>query len=1275
MDGKKAIVTVNVKRRTSDQESDSFVTGADDAEMKRLRFSYFETLFAYSRAAQTSEIGETGSRIYLNAQPTVSFYPGEQIKLYHQVYPWYSADNYTLTYKSSNPLIAEVDENGKVIAKKEGRATITLSVDGSNIETSLRVVVKSEFVIENRQLIAYKGLGGKVVIPDDEGILYIAAYAFCLYDTDTTMELPEDDYDANKIPATNTTVTEVVVPDGVEYIEKYAFYNCTGLKKVTLPESIKFIREYAFYNDAKLEEIDLTNVEAIGAYAFEGCQSLKVANLKNTYSLGQSAFKNCTSLESVDLTDLRNTGKTTFSGCTSLKTVTLGEHTKLAQAMFVQTGIESIDIYERDTIPDFCFAECDSLKTVNIHNDLVSVGYGAFCESHNLESVTFAKVERIENQAFYDCPSLKEVVLPDSAFTLGEYAFYECVSLEKIVFGKNSQLLSAFGPIFKNTALSTFEVHAENPYYKADGNLLLSKDGKTVIFVASGVDLGDFTMPETVDTVASGAFAGAKINTLTVIGDLTIGEYAFADSQTLTAITFPADKEIVILAHAFNLASNLARVDNLDKVAQIGEYAFSATSVEDVQIASGATVGDGAFYRSNVKTVTIGKNAVFGIGAFRECAYLTTVNMPALGGVVFGELCFAQSTALQNIDLSAYSGRIEDQTFYACSSLKAVTLSLVTEIGAYAFADCSTLSYVDMPVVKRIEEGAFSNNDTNYMAPTFNTIVLPETLTYLGDGVFMGCMGLTEVEIPSSLDSVPDFSFTYCSNLQSVTLASTVKTLGQYAFAACMSLTSVNTENVEYFGDNCFVASSSDPTPIEVVDFSSAIAIGSGAFAGTYLEGDFVAPNLVEIGSYAFQSTYIYTFDAPVVERIYEGAFDGNRRLKGFTIPATLTHLDAMAFVGCVSLKDFVDQDGNNSAVINDYVQLDDGVIYTTMQSGNLLLSAVPSAKQISEIVVKEGTYRIDVYAGNENPNVTKIILPDSLKLIGNYAFYGYKNLKTVEFKSVNAPALESFYDSTFVVEETDPGYAVLHPHFDLFGFELCYYTFKGGVGKVEIEKGKDAPLEMILPANEELVGYDGIVYQAYFGKVENSKRSDYVAMENSMINFLEKAEQVAKIEDITLQNEKLVNDAIAYLNAVTQEPAVYGVDQDLWNTYVEKVNSAKAEISALKLASASKTVQDLQREINEFDREVKAENVSALVDLKDRIEALLPKDRAVLDLTEYYDLLTRYNEYCAKIETEVAPVAKDVVDSVANVAIPVATATVGLGAIIFAIIKKRWFI
>lgn len=166
-----------------------------------------------------------------------------------------------------------VDQDGVMTALKKGSANITARVAGSNLMAYIRVTVKSEFVIdESRTLVAYKGLGGDVVIPDDEGILYIGAYAFCLYDTDKSIELPDDDYDANKIPKSNTTVTSVTIPAGVKEIRKYAFYNCTGLKTVILPDSVKIIREYAFNKDEKLTEIDLSHVELVGAYAFSGCQ-------------------------------------------------------------------------------------------------------------------------------------------------------------------------------------------------------------------------------------------------------------------------------------------------------------------------------------------------------------------------------------------------------------------------------------------------------------------------------------------------------------------------------------------------------------------------------------------------------------------------------------------------------------------------------------------------------------------------------------------------------------------------------------------------------------------------------------------------------------------------------------------------------------------------------------------------------------------------------------------------------------------------------------------
>ncbi|MGN1315629.1 MAG: leucine-rich repeat protein [Acutalibacteraceae bacterium] len=44
----------------------------------------------------------------------------------------------------------------------------------------------------------------------------------------------------------NSQLSEVTIPESVEYINEYAFYTCTNLKSVTIPANVKEIGEYAF---------------------------------------------------------------------------------------------------------------------------------------------------------------------------------------------------------------------------------------------------------------------------------------------------------------------------------------------------------------------------------------------------------------------------------------------------------------------------------------------------------------------------------------------------------------------------------------------------------------------------------------------------------------------------------------------------------------------------------------------------------------------------------------------------------------------------------------------------------------------------------------------------------------------------------------------------------------------------------------------------------------------------------------------------------------------
>ena len=1266
LDGKQTNLLINVKPRPDEQKKSSqqaknknVVDSKDDAYVESIRFSYFDTIFAYSRAAQTSKIGETGDRHYISALEGggISFYPGEKIQLFYDLDPWYVEDKYPVTFTSTNENVAIVDEDGVVTALKKGTTTIQAILEGSSLRASIRVTVNSEFVIENRTLVAYKGLGGDVVIPDDEGILYIGAFAFCLYDTDNTVELTEEDYDANKIPSTNTTVTSVVIPDNVQEIQKYAFYNCVGLKKVTIPSTVRFIREYAFYGDAKLEQIDLSYVEAVGARAFSGCTKLTLdpeTDLIKTYAIGERAFENCTSITSVDLTALRNTGKEAFKGCTSLDNVVFGEKTKLSYAMFAKSGVKHVVLYEALEIPDYCFAECGELISVTLMNDIWKIGYGAFCENAKLSVVNFqGSVDIIGEQAFYDCPSLETLGLPDSEVILENYCFFECEGLTTLVLGKNTFIKDMNGAAFQSTAITNFTLNEENIYYTVsdDGKLLLSADGSTIFLAATGADFGE-SYTVSADVVGNGAFCGIDlVHIIFTNPNTVISDYAFANCEAIESITFPESGVASIGNSAFRYAEKLTAV-NLEKVKLVGDYAFSNTGLTAVTLADDATYGEGAFFNSALESVTVGKNSTFGMGAFQRCLSLREVVMPSDGGVTLGESCFAYDTALETIDLSSVS-IIPDQAFFECTSLRKADMQVAVQIGAYAFADCASLYYVRFPVVEQIGEGAFSQYEQYGQAPIFGgtgidaegneALVLPATLTYLGDGAFIGCTGIQVVVFdgngltPPSMEGKSEeeqaekywnYLFAYCENLNKVVLPEGMSRIGKYAFAGCELLEFINLSAVTEIDELAFY----ECVYLEEVDLAKAEYVGFGAFTGCrFLESIGSTPALVEVADHAFSGTDLREVNAPLLSSIGICAFQDNENLASFTFSEKLGYIGDRAFWGCAALADFYyAKDGSQlkDGRINDYATLYDGVLYTVLPSGKLQLTAVPGGKTVETLELPEGTARVDQYAGNQNKSITKVILPESLKLIGNYAFYGYDALQCVEFRSFVAPSLESSYIPDAKLDEDDPGFDVLQKYFDVFELELCYYTFIDLAGKKE-------PIKMILPSNTDVVGYDGIIYLVCFGNVEDAEHSTYVAMDKTTSSFIDYATEIEGIADITVKHEALINSAVAALNAMKQDYTKFGYTEERWEEMTSAVLAAKMKLNSIKLQSASPTLQKLQADILALPDTYTSAYKATMDAIKASISALKPAEKVLLDLSKYNALLSAYE---ADVPAEITP-------------------------------------
>ena len=105
------------------------------------------------------------------------------------------------------------------------------------------------------------------------------------------------------------------------------------------------------------------------------------------------------------------------------------------------------------------------------------------------------------------------------------------------------------------------------------------------------------------------------------------------------------------------------------------------------------------------------------------------------------------------------------------------------EIGEYAFAYCSGLTSLTLPVgITSIGEFAFSG------CSGLTSLNLPADITSIDKYAFSGCSRLTSLTLPAGITSIGEFAFSYCSGLTSIYVyAEKVPRIGRYAFEGCAS--------------------------------------------------------------------------------------------------------------------------------------------------------------------------------------------------------------------------------------------------------------------------------------------------------------------------------------------------------------------------------------------------------------------------------------------------------------------------------------------------------
>ena len=133
-------------------------------------------------------------------------------------------------------------------------------------------------------------------------------------------------YKAENLYLNGELVTELVIPNDVTEIKKYAFSYCSGLTSVTIGNSVTSIGRYAFYNCSGLTGVTIGNsVTSIESYAFEGCSGLTNIVIPNSVtSIGSCAFRACSGLTSVEIPNsVTSIESYVFDGCSGLTSVVI----------------------------------------------------------------------------------------------------------------------------------------------------------------------------------------------------------------------------------------------------------------------------------------------------------------------------------------------------------------------------------------------------------------------------------------------------------------------------------------------------------------------------------------------------------------------------------------------------------------------------------------------------------------------------------------------------------------------------------------------------------------------------------------------------------------------------------------------------------------------------------------------------------------------------------------------------------------------------------------
>ena len=284
--------------------------------------------------------------------------------------------------------------------------------------------------------------------------------------------------------------------------------------------------------------------------------------------------------------------------------------------------------------------------------------------------------------------------------------------------------------------------------------------------------------------------------------------------------------------------------------------------------------------------------------------------------------------------------------------------------------------------------GEEPTNGEFYNCSNLKSIILPDTLTTLGDAVFYGCKNLSSVTIPDKVTKIGKWTFQYCESLVEIKLPNSLMSIGQQAFCGCSTLAYIQIpDTVETIGQSAF----SECIKLLKADLGKNVSeIGRFVFDGcsnlreiTIFNsvssiGDYIVNNCKNLTAVYFIGTLenwlgmnFNSHTNPCLNGT--DLFINGEKLVNLIIPNNITSVKNYAFFGCGSLE---------SVEIPSHV---------TMGA-----SVFSNCSALKTVTIENGVKSIGTSDFYNCQNLTEIVIPNSIEVIGSHAFFSTNLTKAV---------------------------------------------------------------------------------------------------------------------------------------------------------------------------------------------------------------------------------------------------------------------------------------